>query len=111
LPAAFCDKLSILVLLFVVAATLKKIKPLPSGNGFGIELILSFPYAGIAQIRFKGCNLRLKKPPLTNMKSIEIIVYMYVNVKYNLKLHKQSNSTIAGFRYNKIEECAFRLAI
>jgi len=60
-------------------------KPLPSGNGFVIEKILSFPYAGITQIRFKGCNLRLKRPPLKNMESIEIIVYMYVNVKYNLK--------------------------
>jgi len=26
----------------------------------------SSPYAGITQIRFKGCNLRLKEPPPKN---------------------------------------------
>jgi len=38
--------------------------------------VLPSPYAGITQIRFKGCNLRLLKPPhAEKMLSFEDIMY------------------------------------
>jgi len=64
-----------------------KKKPLPLGNGFNTDKnnnIASSPYAGIIQIRFKGCNLRLMKPPLTNMCFIEILENTQMYVKYGL---------------------------
>jgi len=44
--------------------------------------MLQFPYAGITQIRFKGCYLRLTKPPLTNVQFMKIIVYRHMCVKH-----------------------------
>ena len=44
--------------------------------------MLQFPYAGTTQIRFKGCDLRLMKPPLTNVQFTKIIVYRHMCVKH-----------------------------
>jgi len=64
-----------------------KKKPFPLGNGFNIDKnnnITSSPYAGIIQIRFKGCNLRLMKPPLTNVCFIETLDNPHMHVKLGL---------------------------
>jgi hypothetical protein len=43
----------------------QKERPFPTGNGLSENQpnTFSFPYAGITQIRFKGYDLRLIKPP------------------------------------------------
>jgi hypothetical protein len=54
----------------------KAVSPLGNGlAGIGQFYFYTFPYAGIIQIRFRGCNLRQFLPPLKQSQ------YFYPDIK------------------------------